>query len=230
MKAALLLTLWVALGNPAFAKDIVFENRTASFTNLQGQAYNRVELVRGDQDGLIWREGASGGRICYTNLAPDLLKELGIPTNRVELAKARAEKKALADAKYRAMAFAEPPAKSLAPVSLTNAPSSIPTSPNTTMASGGPAYNPGYQPEQYSTPWLYVPFGDFGPPAPSALSAGSAPSAGTVSTAPSAASVPFVPMQAHAGYAGAAFGASAAPSARSAPSALVPTPPVRRGR
>ena len=58
----------------ALAQDITFTNRVATFTNLQGTVYKDVTITKGDLDGIVWREGAGGGRICYTNLSPALLE------------------------------------------------------------------------------------------------------------------------------------------------------------
>ena len=60
MKATLFLSFLAAVFLSALADDITFTNKTASFTNLQGQLFKGVQLVRGDLDGLIWRDGASG--------------------------------------------------------------------------------------------------------------------------------------------------------------------------
>src|SRR5258708_2055599 len=57
MKAAVILAI-VTVSLSVLARDITFTNKTASFTNLQGQIYNRVQLIRGDLDGLIWRDEA----------------------------------------------------------------------------------------------------------------------------------------------------------------------------
>jgi hypothetical protein len=83
------------------AQDIVFTNRTATFTNLEGRVYTNVTLVKASLDGLIW-SGDGRGLISYTNLSPAFLKSLGIPSNRIETAKARAQRKGGADAQYRA--------------------------------------------------------------------------------------------------------------------------------
>src|ERR1035441_1740632 len=84
------------------AQDIVFTNRTATFTNRQGIVFKDATLIKADLDGLIWRNGASGGRICYTNLEPAFLEQLGVPTNRIAIAKSRAERKFVSDAQYLA--------------------------------------------------------------------------------------------------------------------------------
>ena len=84
--AVLLLTAVAQL----LAQDITFTNKTVTFTNLEGRVFKDVLLVKGDADGLIWRADASGGRVSYTNMAPEILQRLGVPTNRIEMALARA--------------------------------------------------------------------------------------------------------------------------------------------
>jgi hypothetical protein len=98
--AALLALVWI--NGSMLAQDNLFPNRTATFTNLQGAGYTNVMVVKADLDGIIWREGSSGGRVCYTNLDPALLKEWGIPLERIEIARLRAGHKAVSDAQYRA--------------------------------------------------------------------------------------------------------------------------------
>lgn len=107
----LVVILMAAL--PTFAGDIIFTNKVESFTNLQGVAFKHVTLVKGDLDGVIWRDAPSGGRICYTNLHPELLESWGISSNRIDIALARAQHKAVADAKYRAAWAAEAQNKAL---------------------------------------------------------------------------------------------------------------------
>jgi hypothetical protein len=204
MKASELLIL-VSLGSAFFsaqADDITFTNKTATFRNLQGQVYYRVELVRGDLDGLIWRRAASGGRICYTNLDPDLLESFGISSNRIEIARARAEHKAIADARYRAAAFAEAQAKLHAKTVTTNRAPDAPwlIGAGVTEVSGG-AYGPGfaYAPGAGFNPWayynpgyVYYPYYFWGPGSvPRAPSAPLAPSAPSSPSAPSAPRAPF---------------------------------------
>ena len=99
----------------SLAQDITFTNCTATFTNLQGNVYAAVTLVRADLDGLIWRDGASGGRVSFTNLDSSLLISLGIPVDRVDQARVRAGQKAVADAKYRATLAAQVAAASTGP-------------------------------------------------------------------------------------------------------------------
>jgi hypothetical protein len=97
--------LLLLLATPAPSADIIFTNKVVTITNLQGQRFEEATLVRGDLDGLIWRSQASGGRICYTNLDSDLLASFGISSNRIDIARARAERKAVSDAQYRALAI-----------------------------------------------------------------------------------------------------------------------------
>jgi len=73
------------------AQDILtFTKRTVTVTNLEARKFRKVELVRADLDGLIWKQEASGGQICYTNLHPDVLESLGISSNRIDIASIRA--------------------------------------------------------------------------------------------------------------------------------------------
>src|SRR5262249_4008370 len=80
-------------------------NRVTTFTNLQGQVFTAVELVRGDLDGVIWRKESGAGRVCYTNLNQKLLEAWGIPTNRIEIPRARAEHRASSSAQEKARAL-----------------------------------------------------------------------------------------------------------------------------
>jgi hypothetical protein len=100
----LLLTAWAPQARLAFGQDITFTNRLVTFTNLQGRIYNGVVLVKADLDGVLWREVAGDGLgwVCYTNVSPALLEAWGIPSNRVDTAKARAERRAAAYAKHQA--------------------------------------------------------------------------------------------------------------------------------
>lgn len=98
-----LLILCLVGSTAAFAQDITFTNHEPiTFTSLQGTTYSGVTLIKGNLDGLIWRNGGSGGLVSYTNLEPAFLTSLGIPTNYIEIARARAEHKKLSDAQYRA--------------------------------------------------------------------------------------------------------------------------------
>src|SRR3569832_25142 len=83
------------------AQDILLTNQTGTFTNLEGSVVSAVQLVRADGDGVIWVDGASGGRVCYTNLHPSLLEKWGIPTNRIQVARERADDKAAEEANAR---------------------------------------------------------------------------------------------------------------------------------
>jgi hypothetical protein len=101
-KCIVLLAL-AGINGSLLAQDIIFTNRMATFTNLEGRVYTSVTLTKADLDGLIWHDDkGSAGRVCYTNLNPALLEQLGIPLDRVHLAKIRAERKAAYDSQYRA--------------------------------------------------------------------------------------------------------------------------------
>jgi hypothetical protein len=227
MKAALLLTVTVTACQLALANDITFTNRTATFTTLEGQTY-RVQLVRGDLDGLIWRDGASGGRICYTNLAPDLLESFGISSNRIEVARARAEKKAIADARYRAQPIAEARARSQPQATWTNATPSRPSSDASSLGYVSNGLDARYSPD-YMYPYLPFFYGPIGPPAPSAPSAATAPTAGSALNGGTAPTAGFVPSATPAANPAPAPNAGRAVSAPSAPQAFSPPPmPSRR--
>jgi hypothetical protein len=224
MKPALFLAVLVAGFQYALSEDVTFTNRTATFKDLQGRTYGHVQLVRGDLDGLIWRDGASGGRICYTNLSSEFLEGLGISSNRIEVARARAEKKAIADARYRSMVFAKPPQNKMpGQTETTNGPpisiSEQEAAP--VMDGSGIPIVPGYL---YPPEFLY----GFGVPgvAASAPSAGSYPTAAAAMSAASAQSTGYSPSATPATGAGLVPSAPSAPSAP--PSFLPPTVPARR--
>jgi hypothetical protein len=88
-------------------QGLEFSNRVATITCLDGRTYTNVILIRGDSNGLIWRKGASGGKICYTNLSPENLVALGIDqdletaTNRIVIANKEAVAKAIKESQYR---------------------------------------------------------------------------------------------------------------------------------
>jgi hypothetical protein len=90
----------------ALAQDITFTNKTMTFTNLEGRVYTNVTLVKANLDGIIWR-GDGVGLVFYTNLSPTLLESLGIPYERVQQAKIRAEQKAKAAAQQRIVRAAQ---------------------------------------------------------------------------------------------------------------------------
>lgn len=96
---ALLALVWI--NGSMMAQDIIFTNKTATFTNLEGRVYSNVTLVKANPDGLVWK-GDGVGLVCYTNLSPVLLESLGIPLQRIEQARTRAAQKAAVDAKQRA--------------------------------------------------------------------------------------------------------------------------------
>jgi hypothetical protein len=213
MKPGLFLVILGTVFQFALAEDITFTNRTETFEDLQGHSYRRVQLVRGDQDGLIWRNGASGGRICYTNLDVDLLESFGISSNRVEIARARAAKKAAADARYRAVVFRAP----------TNAP--IQNLQTNAVASVTPP-NLDSLPDRFSQPpypaYAYPPqfIDGFGVP----TLAPSAPSAVTASTAGNAMNAPGAATSGRSMNAGPA--ATVTPAANAAPVLTAPSAPA----
>src|ERR1039458_5942867 len=100
MKKILPLLVLGFAGVAAGQDTITFTNKLITFTNLQGKVFRDVRLVRADLDGIIYREtvGVGGGRVCYTNLSLGLLESLDIPTNRIAVAKARADHQAADDA------------------------------------------------------------------------------------------------------------------------------------
>jgi len=107
VKAVLILALSALSAFASPDQHVLFTNQTATFRTLEGKVFYHVTLVRADLDGIVWRTGASGGRICYTNLDPGLLESWSISSNRIDIARARAEHKAAVDARYRAIAAAE---------------------------------------------------------------------------------------------------------------------------
>lgn len=234
MKAALFVIVLATAFQSALAGDILFTNRTATFTNLQGLAYNHVQLVRGDQDGLIWRDGASGGRICYTNLHPDLLESFGISSNRIEIARGRAVRKAIADARYRAEVFARAQAQSQAKpdVTNTNAAPAAPAAPWLSRATAGTSPSAAYGADPMYPPFLdgpVLPYGFGTAQAPSALSAPVAPNAASVSSAGSVTMAGFAPAGVSAASSVPFLNAAPALSARSArPGSTATAPPIGR--
>jgi len=98
--------LLLVLSFQSQAQDILFTNLTATFTNLEGRVYTNVTLLKANDYGIIWK-GDGLGMVPYTNLAPALLTSLGIGYERVEHAKAVADRQAQAAAAARANAAAE---------------------------------------------------------------------------------------------------------------------------
>lgn len=217
MKAAVFFVLSVL---SISAQDINLKNRVVSFRDLQGRAYFNVTLVRGDLDGLIWRDKkGSGGRICYTNLSADFLDTLGIPPERIAVAGDRAAQKAVADARYRAGLASQAEARRLASL---KAQAELAT--NAVVAAQGSNQEPPYDDTvpAYPAPYGYYapfyPYGiGFGPQAPPAPSAASAPSAMPGPMAPSSPSVQPAPTAPSHGSALSTGAMSPAPSAPSAP-------------
>jgi hypothetical protein len=75
------------------AQDIMFTNRVATFTNLDGRLYTNVTLIKATADGIIWK-GDGVGMVPYTKLSLEVAQSFGVPQERVEQAKAKAAKKA----------------------------------------------------------------------------------------------------------------------------------------
>lgn len=93
MKETSMASVFILLTSVAsvFCQDITFSNKVATFTNLQGQLFKDVELVRADRVGLIWRNDSGGGRIAYSNLPPSMLPSCGLPTNYFEILRKQEE-------------------------------------------------------------------------------------------------------------------------------------------
>ena len=75
----LLLCCCFGLSGPA--QVITFSNKTVTFITLEGAVYRNVSLRKADLYGITWGSGASGGRIAYTNLAPETLDSWGVQSN-----------------------------------------------------------------------------------------------------------------------------------------------------
>ena len=71
MKGILLLLVLGFVGIAPGQDTITFPNKLATFTNLQGEVFRDVRVVRADEDGIVYREtvGVGGGRVFYTKLA-----------------------------------------------------------------------------------------------------------------------------------------------------------------
>ena len=75
MKRILLLLVLGFVGVAPGQDATTFTNKLATFTNLQGEVFRDVRLVRGDDDGIIYRLSIHGvektdetGRLCRLNL------------------------------------------------------------------------------------------------------------------------------------------------------------------
>ena len=97
-KRALSLIAWglalSAAGRAQTNSVLTFTNRFATFTNLQGQTYNRVELVRADDRRILYRCEGGGGTVYYTNLSPATLESLGLSADRIAVAAEQAVQEA----------------------------------------------------------------------------------------------------------------------------------------
>ncbi len=98
------LMLGLAMFNASLlGQDIEFTNKVVTFTNLQGEGFKDVRLVRGDRLGLVWRDDSGGGRVLYTNLSPAFLSSIGISQDRIKTGAAAIAAKAAADARFKAL-------------------------------------------------------------------------------------------------------------------------------
>lgn len=96
-EALSLIACWLALSPAGQAQTnsvITFTNRFATFTNLQGQMYSNVELVRAEDRRIMYRCEGGGGTVYYTNLSPATLEGMGLSTNRIALAAEQARQEA----------------------------------------------------------------------------------------------------------------------------------------
>src|SRR6266436_3358173 len=102
MKTTIAISVLLTLFYASAGDVIDLGRQPSSFKDLQGRQYNSL-LIKADLDGVVYVENGTtgGGRVSYTNLAPATLELWGVPTNRIEIAKQRAEKKAVSDVQYR---------------------------------------------------------------------------------------------------------------------------------
>jgi hypothetical protein len=102
MKTTIAISVFLTLFYASAGDVIDLGRQPSSFKDLQGRQYNAL-LIKADLDGVVYVENGTtgGGRVSYTNLAPATLELWGVPTNRIEIAKQRAEKKSVSDVQYR---------------------------------------------------------------------------------------------------------------------------------
>jgi hypothetical protein len=101
MKTAACLMLLTLSAVAADTNIIDLQQQPFAITNLQGKA-QYGKLLTADLDGVLYHmpDGIWRNRISYTNLTPAMLEMWGIPTNRIQIAIERAQKKKLADKAY----------------------------------------------------------------------------------------------------------------------------------
>lgn len=78
----------LCLDSKARGQDVVFTNRFATFTNLHGEKFNHVQLIRSDAKGIYYTyaDSAGGGKIAFTDLSPAVVKGFGLAQDSAEKA------------------------------------------------------------------------------------------------------------------------------------------------
>ena len=66
--------------------DLVFTNKFATFTNLQGEKFTGAELIHADATQVVFKTNNIFGAVKFTNLSTATLESLGIPLSRLNLA------------------------------------------------------------------------------------------------------------------------------------------------
>src|SRR5262245_1006919 len=107
MKKMLIVAAAVITLNGHAQGDIPLENKTATFTDLQGRVYENAALVRADLTKLIFKTNGDFGTVALTNLSATTLGRLGIPTNQVQKAQELERQKKEAQAKEQAISAEE---------------------------------------------------------------------------------------------------------------------------
>jgi hypothetical protein len=65
------------LPNQASA-ELYFTNEVASFTNLEGETFERAKLIEADSSQLVFETNRIFGAVAFTNLSPAVLDRVGI--------------------------------------------------------------------------------------------------------------------------------------------------------
>ena len=99
--ALLLVLIGIQNGQCQQAVDLVFTNKFASFTNLQGETFIGAELIEADATQVVFKTNDIYGAVKFTNLSTATLKSLGIPLSRLGLAHELEVQKAKAIANQR---------------------------------------------------------------------------------------------------------------------------------
>jgi hypothetical protein len=104
----ILILLFVFCSSPLFSQTpqpaVTFTNRVVTITNLQGEAFKDIQLVRADAKGIVYvyPNALGGGKIHYTNLSPATLAAIGLDADAADkesklTAEEAAHEKQLAD-------------------------------------------------------------------------------------------------------------------------------------